>query len=167
MKAQSLLLFMLLLPCLTSGLYKISPPSSTQHTDSLCTFLFLLFSTPLFKAAVFLEFPWGKSSTWKGFLITLLRLAHRKLSHSAHSAFTTLLCNPKFSHTHTVCSHLGINPFTLQKCRWIFISMCELCLEMWVIVHILNTNCSKYIRAALHHCQSDLSDKQNLYHVKT
>lgn len=54
MKAQSLLPFLLLLPCLTSGLYKILPPASMQHIASICTFqsLFIL----IFFLSLFLSF---------------------------------------------------------------------------------------------------------------
>lgn len=46
-------------------------------------------------------------------------------------------------------------------------SVWTLCLKMWARVQIWNTNCSERGRTSLHGCQSDLSDKQKSYQMKT
>ena len=175
MKAQSLLPFLLLLPCLTSRPYKILPPASMQHVASTCTFqslfilsIFLSLFFSLLLSSCVSGVSLGKILNLKGLLNNPAQPCIQEIKpFCTFSIYHSVLQSKVLIHTYSLqpfgdwLLHLREAQVNFHLCVW------TLCLEMWIIVHIRNTNGPKYIRASLHGCQRDLSDKQNPYQVKT
>lgn len=110
----------------------------------------------------------GKILNLKGLLNNLAQPCTQEIKpFCTFSIYHSVLQSKVLVHTYSLqpfgdwLLHLREVQVNFHFCVW------PLCLEMWVIVHILNTNGSKCIRASLHGCQRDLSDKQNSYQVKT
>lgn len=110
----------------------------------------------------------GKILNLKGLLNNLVQPCTREIKpFCTFSIYHCVLQSKVLVHTYSLqpfgdwLLHLREVQVNFHFCVW------TLCLETWVIFHILNTNGSKWIRVSLHACQGDLPDKQNSHQVKT